>query len=117
MIKGIGIDITAVERFKSVPDKDRFLEQIFTENELQRSKKRIQADSYYAERFAVKEALFKALATGLHHGSYWHSVETTRNNQVATSGIVQRKIGNGKVLVSTTCSKQYAVGLTLVQDE
>ncbi len=59
----IGIDIEEVERFiKYVRDK-KFLERVFAKEEISYSVPRKNAAQCLAARFAVKEAVWKALST------------------------------------------------------
>lgn len=81
MIAGIGTDIVAVARFRRFIDEgnQRLLERLFTPGELQTCSARKEAASCYAARFAAKEALFKALGTGLRDGLSWHDIEVVND--------------------------------------
>jgi holo-[acyl-carrier protein] synthase len=59
VILGIGVDITQISRFKKWENNDRIIERFFHKKE---SKKDAE---FLASRFAAKEALSKALGTGL----------------------------------------------------
>ena len=63
MIYGIGIDIVKIERMKTAVSRwDRkFLDRIFTENEILYAYKKIDPFPSLAVRFAAKEALIKAV--------------------------------------------------------
>jgi holo-[acyl-carrier protein] synthase len=69
----VGIDIIEVERVRKVFEKhgERFLHRVFTENEILQSRGKIPR---LAGRFAAKEAISKALGTGL-HGVKWREME------------------------------------------
>lgn len=71
MIKGIGTDIIEINRVKDAMEKSgKFLEKVFTEKEINNlSKKGLKAESI-AGRFAVKEAVSKALGTGFRGFSF-----------------------------------------------
>ncbi len=63
-VLGNGVDIIEVRRIKKAIDKhgDGFLKRIFTNKELENAKARSSAIyQHLAGRFAVKEAIFKAL--------------------------------------------------------
>jgi len=68
-IFGIGIDIIEVKRVKGAIEKfPGFLKKVFSAEEIKycENKKNISAKYIsYAQRFAVKEAVLKALATGI----------------------------------------------------
>ena len=61
MIKGIGIDISAPERFLEMGEK--MLSRLFTEHEIAAAPMR--SAEYFASRFAAKEAFSKAMGTGI----------------------------------------------------
>ena len=64
MIKGIGIDITEVERIKKNMENNRFLQKIYSERELEYLKVRKFNPQTAAGMFAAKEAVAKCLGTG-----------------------------------------------------
>ncbi len=63
MIYGVGIDIVSIERMKKVVEKwgRRFLERVFTEDEISYCHEKKEPYLSLAVRFAAKEALIKAL--------------------------------------------------------
>jgi len=63
MIYGIGVDIIKIERMRSAVEKwgRRFLERIFTEDEIRYCYERKEPYLSLAVRFAAKEALIKAI--------------------------------------------------------
>ncbi|MEW6102839.1 MAG: holo-ACP synthase [bacterium] len=66
MIKGIGTDLVDVSRIRKASKKwkDRFLEKIFTEDELSYCNLKNNPYPHLAGRFAAKEAVMKALGVG-----------------------------------------------------
>ena len=64
MIYGIGTDILDINRIKEVITKydNRFLSRFFSNNEIKESKNKINKNLFFAERFAVKEAFWKAVS-------------------------------------------------------
>lgn len=75
MISGIGIDLVSIPRIARMCDRFgmRFESRIFTSRELVQARGRA---IYLAGRFAVKEALLKALGTGFSGGVRWQEIET-----------------------------------------
>ena len=69
----VGIDIIEVERVRKVFEKhgERFLHRVFTDNEILQCRGKA---TRLAGRFAAKEAISKALGTGL-HGVKWREME------------------------------------------
>ena len=73
MILGIGTDLVNIERVRKVLDRfgDRFEKRVFSELEIQRSRRKYDPSSSYAKRWAAKEACSKALGIGLRMGISW----------------------------------------------
>lgn len=78
MIYGIGIDMVEIERINQLLERQEntFLPKIFTEKEIQyipTGRKR--KGEYIAGRFAGKEAVAKALGTGIGKKCGWRDIE------------------------------------------
>ena len=73
MILGIGTDLVNIERVRKVLDRfgERFEKRVFSELEIQRSRRKYDPSSSYAKRWAAKEACSKALGIGLRMGISW----------------------------------------------
>ncbi len=80
MIAGIGVDIVDVARIQALLDRygERFLRRVFTEAEMAYAMRGVNRAERLAGRFAVKEAMMKALGTGKSQGILWRDVETVR---------------------------------------
>jgi holo-[acyl-carrier protein] synthase len=65
ILPSLGIDLVEVERIAKHLDDAAFLERIFTDNELAECLKRAKAEESLAARWATKEAVAKALGTGI----------------------------------------------------
>jgi holo-[acyl-carrier protein] synthase len=72
-VLSVGIDAVEIPRIRRVYERfgERFLRRVYTEREQARYRGRI---NELAARFAAKEAVSKALGTGL-HGMDWRDVE------------------------------------------
>ena len=70
----VGIDLVPISRLEQALARwgSRFLERVFTNGELQDCGSRSQS---LAARFAAKEAVAKALGTGLSGGIGWREIE------------------------------------------
>jgi holo-[acyl-carrier protein] synthase len=79
-IIGSGIDATEIGRIGAAIERygDRFVHRIFTEGEIAYCRRRRDASSSFAARFAAKEAAMKALGTGHSRGVYWLGIEVFR---------------------------------------
>ena len=66
MIVGLGIDIVDIDRIKSkLENNQKLKEHIFSQSEINYCEKQRNKMEHYAARFAAKEALLKALGSGL----------------------------------------------------
>jgi holo-[acyl-carrier protein] synthase len=80
MIIGIGSDLIDITRVAKVIERhgDRFLDRVFTGAERARAERRAKNHKMvvatYAKRFAAKEAMSKALGTGIRQGVWWRDM-------------------------------------------
>lgn len=116
MILGTGVDIVEIGRIVAAARNPRFTHRVFTlqEQDYCESKK-TQKYSSYAARFAAKEAVMKALGTGLSQGK-WQDIEivssTDNKPHVRLHGFfaaVALKAGVREIHVSLAHSREYAV--------
>lgn len=66
-ILGIGVDLVELQRFDKILQKhdSTFIKRIFTTNEITYCEKHASPLKHYAARFCAKEAVSKALGTGI----------------------------------------------------
>ena len=111
-----GTDIIEIERIKESIEqlKDKFLERIYTENEIKYCEsKNVQKYQHYAARFAAKEAAFKALSWKLKdkYSVTWKDIEVINNKDGRPSlnilGIDLNDVES--IDISLSHCKQYAV--------
>jgi len=77
MIKGIGTDLIKIERLAKSLDRhgERFAKRILTEQEFNSFQLSSRKANFLSKRFAVKEAVSKALGTGIALGVSWQDIE------------------------------------------
>ena len=63
-LSGIGVDIIENSRIKRMIKNKYFLHRVFSNYEILNSKKNTEKISFFAKRFAAKEAFSKSLGTG-----------------------------------------------------
>ena len=80
MLVGTGIDIVEIERVAHSIARygDRFLQKVFTAEEIVYCQRKKNFAESFAARFAAKEAGAKALGTGIQHGVTWKELEVKR---------------------------------------
>src|SRR6187431_2121391 len=84
-IVAVGLDLARIDRFEKVHARhgDRLLERLFTDGERAYCDRRASRMASYTGRFAVKEAVMKALGTGWSSGVSWRDIEVIRASGAA----------------------------------
>jgi holo-[acyl-carrier protein] synthase len=81
VIKGIGTDIIQVSRLeRTITNNPRFVDKVFTPNEIAYCESRASKYQSYAARFAAKEAVMKAIGTGWDGKINWADIEVVPMN-------------------------------------
>lgn len=76
MIFGIGCDIVEIARIKEASEKnEKFAKRILTPFELNEWQQSKQPARYLAKKFASKEAIVKAMGTGIGNGMSWQMMQ------------------------------------------
>ncbi len=123
MITGIGTDIVNIRRIQDSVDEygDRFLERCFTPLERQRADGRHDPIKAYARLFAAKEALLKALGTGMREGLSWHDWQITPDEAGAPTveirGGAAQRLNPQDVTIRLSMSDDgdYAVAFAVIE--
>ena len=90
VVPGIGVDVVDVDRMKVALERTpRIRQRLFTEAEISYCEKFRFAERHYAGRWAVKEAVTKALGCGL---IQWNGVEVLRRPRQAPTVRIFGKI-------------------------
>jgi holo-[acyl-carrier protein] synthase len=109
-----GIDIIEIKRIEKVASKykSRFLNRIYTEHEIEYCKSRA---PQLATRFAAKEAVMKALGTGV-RGLKWKDIEISSSkgrapkiNLKDNALNIAKKQNIENLSVSLSHSQEYAI--------
>jgi holo-[acyl-carrier protein] synthase len=118
MISGIGIDVFSFGILTRMPDKEGFLRQVLTDEELQRAPQGEHRDAFCARICAAKEAILKSLGCGLNHGFSWHDISVEDGCRVSLAGKI-REIAEQQSIehihVSSSSSDQDAVAIALLE--
>ncbi len=126
MIVSIGIDLVRIDRLRSIATRwdDRFLTRIYTQVERDECFARTVPFPSLAGRFALKEAMFKALGTGWSGGIRWVDVEistdTAGKPMVCTSGRVKELLEAKQVSTihaTTSHDGDYAIGQIILMKD
>lgn len=120
-ILGIGIDIVEIERIENIlKNKKRFLNKIFTDEEIKYFKSKKFRSETIAGNFSAKEAISKAFGTGIKNFNF-DDIEVLRDKNgkpiVKTYNNLRQMCIDYNVLeiqVSISHSENYAVANAMV---
>jgi holo-[acyl-carrier protein] synthase len=125
-IVGIGLDLVKIARVQAIAERwrERFLERLYTEAERRSCFERASPYASLAARFAVKEAVLKALGTGWSAGIRWVDIQVLNDAQgkpVATAagrvGALLREAGVTAIHISVSHDADYAVAQAILTKE
>jgi holo-[acyl-carrier protein] synthase len=111
----IGVDIICLSRMKDLLSKS-LINKTFTKKEQEYINSKSDKLPHYATSFAAKEAVFKALGTGLMNPL---NVEIIREESgkpiVKLSGEAEKVAGNKKVFVNMSYDGNYVIGVAVLK--
>ena len=121
MIVGIGNDIIEIERVEKAISKEGFIAKVYTQREVENIVKRGNRTETYAGIFSAKEAISKAIGTGVREfaltdleilnddlGKPYVIVSDKLNK------IIQRKKENYQIEIAISHSKKYATAMAII---
>jgi holo-[acyl-carrier protein] synthase len=91
---GIGVDIVDNSRIKKSILNKSFLYRVFTNDEILISKNIKNKSSYFAKRFAAKEAFSKSLGTGFRDDFNFKDISVINDKLGKPSFFISKKIKN-----------------------
>ncbi len=116
----IGVDLIEIDRVRRALERHPgFRERCFTEAERAYCDSKANPPQHYAARFAGKEAVGKALGSGVHFT--WREIEISGRPKpgVSLSGRTKawaERVGAGRIELSMTHSKELAAAVAVVAD-
>jgi holo-[acyl-carrier protein] synthase len=124
-ILGVGIDIIHNKRMISLIKKKIFISKIFGKNEIILSKKYFNKTSYFAKRFAAKEAFAKSIGTGFRKNLNFKDIQILNDKlgkpyyykSKKINNIVNKrfKIKKYNLFLSISDEKDYSIAFTIIQ--
>ncbi|KUJ84371.1 holo-ACP synthase [Microbulbifer flavimaris] len=126
MIVSIGTDICSYTRIEAAWRRfgDRFVERVLSAPEREALYQLAVPNraAYLCKRFAAKEALGKALGTGIGAGISWQDIEVRRRRglgpEVRLSGEALRraeKLGVGRIHLTLSDEKDFALAFVIFE--
>jgi len=124
-IFGVGVDIVKNSRIKKSIINISFLNRVFTNDEILMSKKVKNKSSYFAKRFAAKEAFVKSLGTGFRNGFNFKDISVINDKLGKPSFFITKKIRNiikkrfkinsFNFFLSISDEKKYSIAFVIFQ--
>ena len=119
-----GVDIVKNSRISKALKKNNFKNKIFSNSEIEQSKKYKNKTNYFAKRFAAKEAFYKALGTGVRYNFSFKDV-TIKNNKLGKPYIIINnnlkkkilkllKLKKMKIHLSLSDEKKYSIAFVIL---
>ncbi len=123
MVKGVGTDLIKIARIEQALEKhgDRFAARILTPDEIQLFEAAPSGVRYLAKRFALKEAIVKALGTGIAKGVGWQNINISNNEAgqplAELNGMAQTvmaSLGASSLSVSLSDEQDYVLAFAVL---
>lgn len=121
MVIGLGIDIIEIDRIRKSIEQygDKFLNKVFTPEEIKYCNSKFKKFQHFAARFAAKEAVYKALASGWKTGLRWKDIEIKNDSSgmpsINTSGKLKLFLENDTQLrISLSHSENYVTSVAII---
>lgn len=115
---GIGNDIVEIDRIKKAMNKNpKFRERVYTQKEIEYLEKKSNPYPSYAGRFAAKEAVSKAMGTGV-RGFNLFDIEVLNDDlgkpQVKLLGELGEKYADFNIMLTISHSREYATAVAIM---
>ena len=126
-IIGNGVDIVENKRIKNSLKIKGFINRVFTENEINKSKKFNNKINYFAKRFAAKEAFVKALGVGFRDDINFHDIDITNDKKgkplINISNKINKflkkklKLSKYKIFLSLSDEKNHSIAYVIINKQ
>ena len=124
-ILGVGVDIVENSRIGKLLKNKLFIKRIFTNSEILIASKIKDKKSYYAKRFAAKEAFTKSIGTGFRNNLNFNDISIVNDKLGKPSFIINEKIKkivkkkfktiSFNFFLSISDEKKYSVAYVVLQ--
>ncbi len=121
MIRGIGVDVVEVGRLAAVLGRwgERFIGRVYTPLEISYCSSKANPLQHFAARFAAKEAVAKAIATGWSGPFRWKDVEVSNDEKgkpsVVLYGQAKTLLEGSTVLISISHTESVVIATAIVE--
>ena len=124
-ILGIGVDIVENSRVAKSLNSNTFIKRIFSNSEIQIAKNTKDKKSYYAKRFAAKEAFVKSIGTGFRDNLNFKDISVVNDKLGKPSFVINEKIkriiikqfktSSFNFFLSISDEKKYSIAYVILQ--
>ena len=115
---GIGIDLVRVSRFEKLQREERFLDRIFSADEITHLGKGVQRMASLAVRWAAKEACAKALGCGIGSELTWREMEIFKDGKgkphLRLLPDAAKRHNNPELCLSMSHDADYAIAIVWI---
>ena len=122
-IIGNGVDIIENRRIKNSIKNKKFINRIYSNSEINDSKKINNKTNFFAKRFAAKEAFVKAIGTGFRQSINFNDIEIKNNKQgkplinlsenIKSILKIKFNIKKYKIFLSLSDEKNYSIAYVI----
>ena len=125
IIVGNGVDIVENSRIKKSIKNIKFIKRIYSSEEVKKSKLKTDKVSYFAKRFAAKEAFAKSLGTGFRNNLNFKDIEILNDKMgkpfyfktKKIEQMIKKKFNIKKfnLFLSISDEKDYSIAFTILE--
>ena len=126
-IIGNGVDIVENKRIKNSLKIKGFINRVFTQNEINKSKKLVNKTNFFAKRFAAKEAFVKALGEGFRNNINFNDIDISNDNKgkpsINISNNIKKflkkklKLNKYKIFLSLSDEKKHSIAYVIINKQ
>ena len=126
-IFGNGVDIVENKRIKSSLKIKGFINRVFTQNEINKSKKLVNKTNFFAKRFAAKEAFVKAIGEGFRNNINFNDIDISNDNKgkpsINISNNIKKflkkklKLNKYKIFLSLSDEKKHSIAYVIINKQ
>jgi len=124
VIIGNGVDIVENKRIKNSLKIKGFINRVFTQNEINKSKKLSNKTNFFAKRFAAKEAFVKALGEGFRNNINFKDIDISNDAKgkpsINVSNNIKKflkkkfKLNKYKIFLSLSDEKKHSIAYVII---
>jgi len=126
-IIGNGVDIVENKRIKNSLKIKGFISRVFTQNEINKSKKLSNKTNFFAKRFAAKEAFVKAIGEGFRNNINFNDIDISNDKKgkpsINISNNIKKflkkklRLNKYKIFLSLSDEKKHSIAYVIINKQ